>query len=129
MGDEYYISVVGGAHIYIDASAITGTVTYYDGEEKLGTSKYSYGGSEKLKTYDKDGYEFVGWFADAEFKTAVTELDYTNPVDITLYAKYKKISASGNEGGKKGGCGSAIGVSFAALTALAAGFVVFSKRR
>lgn len=136
MEGTYYIYVMGGANVYIEADVQSGKVTYYDGEEKLGTSKYTYGGDEPLKAYDKEGYTFVGWYTDAELTQAYGGLDYNNPVDITLYAKYvfgteipNPDTGKEDETDKKGGCGSVIGVSVAALTALAAGFVVFNKRK
>ena len=43
-----------------------------------------------LKTPVRDGYEFVGWYADASYET---EYDFNAPIteDITIYAKMKKL--------------------------------------
>jgi len=83
------------------------------------------GGSEELKTFEKEGYEFVGWYIDSALKNKFVALDYSNPTDITLYAKYKKL------GGKKG-CGGNMdgGAAFVAGAAvLTAAAVVICKKK
>ena len=50
------------------AAAKKFTVTYKDGDNSLGTSKYTYGGNEAMKTApEKEGYTFEGWYSDASF--------------------------------------------------------------
>ncbi len=132
-----------GAEIVIIASAKECTVTYYDGQEKLGTSKYSYQGSETLKTFEKEGYTFVGWFTDAACTQAFTALDYDNPTDLTLYAKYTANGGAPDDGqpdgsnetptsGKNGcGCGSVVGSvsGLVGLVLLGAAAIVTAKRK
>lgn len=126
--DTYYMELSGPANIVIYASLKQGTVTYFDGEENLGTSKYTMGGSEELRTFEKEGYEFEGWYTDVALKNKFEALDYSDPVDITLYASYKKIGGEG----KRGCAGSlAGGVSLAAgLGAVAvAAAIVWKKKK
>lgn len=88
----YFVDIVEGGLISIDAGKQTFTVTYMDGTEKLSTSKYTEGGNEQLKTFTKDGYTFEGWYLDASFSEEFTGLDYANPTNITLYSKWKSVA-------------------------------------
>ena len=134
-GDEYYIELAGGAEVIIEASAEEFTVTYYDGNSKLGTSKYTHNGDETLKSFDKEGYTFDGWYTDAALTKPFAALDYANPVDISLYAKYTKTdggsSSSDSAGGEtsdNSGCGSVEGIS-AGFVILAAGAAIALKKK
>ena len=122
----YYVDILEGALVYIDAQAAEFTVTYMDGEEKLSTSKYTAGGNEQLKEFPKDGYTFEGWYLDAELTQKFEGLDYSNPSNITLYAKYVAIS-SGND--SSNGCGGAIVSSLLGLSLIAAGLFISKKKR
>lgn len=139
---NYYVSVSGGAQVVIEASAKKFTVTYYDGTEKLGTSKYSYQGSEELKSFDKSGYTFVGWYTDADLTQAFTTLDYENPADIALYAKYEAGNAPGSsdsgggtsagesgDNSERSGCGSVVGISAGVALLGVAAVMALKKRR
>ena len=88
----YYIDIAEGGLIVIDAEKESYTVTYMDGSEKLSISKYTEGGSEYLKEFTKDGYTFVGWYLDAALTEEFTGLDYENPSNIVLYAKWQPLS-------------------------------------
>lgn len=141
-GDEdgiYYVDIKGGAVIEIDAIAKKFTVTYKDGAESLGTSKYTYGGSEALKQApEKVGFTFEGWYLDEALSEKFTSLDYQNPKNLTLYAKYVKSQNGGSSSGDGsstggetgGGCGGSISAMSGALTLLgAAAVAVLGKRK
>ncbi len=128
----YFFDIGGPCNIEIYASVRQGTVSYYDGTEKLGTSKYSVGGNEELKTFEKEGYRFEGWFTDAECKNAFAGLDYSDPADITLYAKYTAVGGGNGENGGKRGCGGNLTISavvFAGALVLTAGAVLAVKKK
>lgn len=136
----YYFDIGGPCDIEIFASVRQGTVSYYDGADKLGTSQYSAGGNEALKTFDKEGYEFAGWYTDAECKNAFTGLDYTNPTNITLYAKYNALGGGNGNGGNgdnsgnggKKGCSGSLSAGVLAVTgaiAIAAGGVLVVRKK
>lgn len=138
---NYYLEIAGGADVIIEAQPLEYTVTYYDGTEKLGESTYTHGGDEALETFEKEGYTFDGWFTDEALTQTFEGLDYENPSDIALYAKYTAVSdtpgtsestgggtsAGTSAGGSSGGCGSVAGISAAAL--LAAGAAIALKKR
>ena len=121
------------------AAAKKFTVTYKDGDNSLGTSKYTYGGNEAMKTApEKEGYTFEGWYSDASFSAdkKVEALDYNNPANITLYAKYVKTggnsgSGSTDNGGNKGGCKSSVaGIGgVAMLMGVAAVYTLARKKK
>ena len=120
----YYADILEGGLIYINAKVQSFIITYMDGEEKLSTSNYTTGGNEQLKEFPaKEGYNFVGWFTNAELTEAFGGLDYNNPSDITLYAKYEAISNGSN------GCGGAILTSLLGISLLGLGLFVSKKKR
>jgi endo-1,4-beta-xylanase len=47
-----------------------------------------------LQDPEKKGYEFAGWYADADFTTPVTEITADSTGVATVYAKWSKISVS-----------------------------------
>jgi uncharacterized repeat protein (TIGR02543 family) len=131
----YYIDIVEGALISINATGSASTVTYKDGTKTLGTSEYTAGGSEELRTFTKEGYTFEGWYLDEALTQKFTELDYTNPVDITLYAKWTANATTdpGTDPGKedpvsKKGCKGSIAASIIGLS-LVLGTVAFIRKR
>ncbi len=66
------------------------TVTYYDGENVIQATPVEENTTINTWTPDKkEGFEFKGWFADAEFTTA---FDFTQPItaDTAVYAKYEE---------------------------------------
>lgn len=38
------------------------------------------------------GFEFIGWYAESDYKTKVTEIDTESVADITLYAKWYEMT-------------------------------------
>ena len=50
-----------------------------------------------LKDPTKEGYNFEGWYLESNFKTKITEINEDRG-DITLYAKWSKISTPTDEG-------------------------------
>ena len=120
----YQLEVTGGAHVYIDAELPSGKVSYYDGENLIGTKTYTYGGNEALYTPEaKEGYVFAGWFYDEELTQECTALDYNNPKNIKLYAKYVAEEAP------KKGCNSVLGGGAFALLGLAAAVIAFFRKK
>lgn len=44
----------------------------------------------KLANPTKDGYHFLGWYTDPEYKNQITEITYAESGEITLYAKWEE---------------------------------------
>lgn len=44
-----------------------------------------------LETASREGYDFEGWFTDAQFANKITEIPAGNTEDVTVYAKWKPI--------------------------------------
>lgn len=123
-------------------------VTYYVGEVE--TELYYNYGAEVPLTAPESELEFVGWYADAEYATPVTELTATE--DTELYAKFvedepeqsaeESAEPSAEEpadksteepaassGKKKGGCGGSVaGIGLLSLT-MALGFAFVVRRK
>ena len=84
----------------------------------------------------KDGYTFVGWYADQNctiafnFNTAIT-------ADTTIYAKWTENQGGNNQGGAgtpaPKGCGSFVNgeglITLAVCTLLGGAFVAIKKKR
>lgn len=62
------------------------------GGQKSDTSKYPasyiYGQTYELDTPVKDGYDFYGWYADAEYSVRVKSITTKHHENLTLYAKW-----------------------------------------
>ncbi len=72
-------------------------VTFVDGETVLYTSYFADGQQYTVvapKAPEKEGYDFVGWYADADFTTG---FDFSQPVsaDVTIYARFLEEGATG----------------------------------
>lgn len=115
---EYQVSFSGGACIIVEAHKTSYAITYMEGQTKLGSSSYTYNGAEVLLGFDKEGYEFEGWYTDEALTQKFTALNYENPENITLYAKYVKIT--NNNGGN---LGLILGIVFGSLAVIATGTV------
>ena len=63
------------------------TYTYYDGDTVLGTDTLVEGDSWGSKFYEKEGYEFKGWYTDSAFTTEYAD-GSTATANTNLYAKY-----------------------------------------
>lgn len=94
----YEVTTKRGVTIVILAGVQKYTVSYYDGIQSLGTSTYTKGGVEKLSSFTKVGYTFEGWYSDAGLTQKFTELNYSQPTDLKLYAKYVLITEPANKG-------------------------------
>ena len=64
-------------------------VSFYDGYERVHFEKVDYNTPVTLYTYEKDNYNFIGWYTDPTFKTLY---DATANVtkDLNLYARTEK---------------------------------------
>ena len=69
------------------------TITYKDGNNtlELNPSVYEVGNTLKLPTYEKEGYEFVGWFLSKISLHKCEEITEDMRGDITLYARFTEI--------------------------------------
>jgi len=72
-------------------------VTFVDGETVLATSYFADGQQYTVvapAAPTKEGYDFVGWYADADFTTG---FDFSQPVtgDVTIYARFLEEGATG----------------------------------
>ncbi len=47
-------------------------------------------GTVKLLPLSAKGYTFMGWYADENYETSVTEIDTSKPANITLYAQWDR---------------------------------------
>lgn len=134
----YSATINNGGEINVMAAATKFTVTYMDGTNRLGTSKYTYNGNEAMSEAPaKEGYEFEGWYSDMALTKKVEALDYENPSKITLYAKYVKASVpttsgagdnSGNTASSSSCNGSVAGMS-GLVTLLGVTALIFKKKR
>lgn len=66
------------------------TATCSDGGYYSGTTgRYLEGTSHSLTAFTNDGYEFVGWYLNGEFYTALRSFSYTiGKEDLNFYAKF-----------------------------------------
>ena len=67
------------------------TITYMDGEEtlNLAPAQYNPGVAVTLPTPEKTGYDFGGWYTNAEFTSErVTEVATTETEDLTFFSKW-----------------------------------------
>ena len=67
------------------------TITYMDGEEtlNLAPAQYNPGVAVALPVPTKTGYDFGGWYTDAEFTSErVTEVATTETEDLTFFSKW-----------------------------------------
>lgn len=51
-----------------------------------------YNETVKLKNPTRKGYAFKGWYTDKKFKNKVTKISQSSKKDITLYAKWSKVT-------------------------------------
>ena len=118
IGGEYEVSFSGGACIIVESHKTAYAITYMEGKTVLGSSNYTYNGAEVLSDFNKEGYEFEGWYTDEALTQKFAALDYENPENITVYAKYVKIA---NNNGSN--LGLILGIVFGSLAVIAAGTV------
>ena len=51
-------------------------------------TEYITGEEKEIKSPTKEGYVFVGWYTDSEYKNVITKISNDMNKDITLYAKW-----------------------------------------
>ena len=67
----------------------TVTITFNsNGGSIVESQVFVVGVNYQLEIPTKEGYEFIGWYLDAEFKVLVNSNDFTSDKDATLYAKW-----------------------------------------
>lgn len=64
------------------------TVNYYDGANIIKTTELDENSTIENYNYEKDGYEFLGWYTDSAL-TKEFDFDTTLTKNISLYAKLK----------------------------------------
>lgn len=86
--DQYYIEYTLAYTLKSNYSII-----YKDGNNilDLNPSTYEVGDSITLPTYEKEGYEFVGWFLSSISLHKYVEINPNMRGDITLYARFNEI--------------------------------------
>lgn len=69
----------------------TVTVTFYDGDTVLKTEKVESGKTVTEYTPEKEGYEFLGWYATPSFSF---EYDFSSPVtaDVSIFSNWKSTA-------------------------------------
>lgn len=69
------------------------TIIYKDGNNilDLNPSTYEVGNTLTLPTYEKEGYEFVGWFLSSISLHKYEEITPNMRGDITLYARFTEV--------------------------------------
>lgn len=55
-------------------------------------SSYTTGDDITLSSPSCPGFEFIGWYAEPDYKTEVTKIDASSDSDITLYAKWYEMT-------------------------------------
>lgn len=55
-------------------------------------SSFSKGDNITLSAPECPGFEFIGWYAESDYKTEVTQIDTSSDADITLYAKWYEMT-------------------------------------
>ncbi len=53
---------------------------------------YYYNEKVSLKDATRKGYTFAGWYSDSKFKNKVTTISKTSAKNVTLYAKWTKVT-------------------------------------
>lgn len=56
-----------------------------------------YNKNVKLKAPERKGYEFAGWYKDSKFKKKITTISKSTKKNITVYAKWTKVSVKKTE--------------------------------
>lgn len=69
------------------------TITYKDGNNtlELNPNTYEVGNILTLPTYEKEGYEFIGWFLSSISLHKYEEITPNMRGDITLYARFTEV--------------------------------------
>ena len=69
-------------------------VTFYDGNEKLdlGLDSYTEGEEVALPIYNKEGYQFDGWYLSDKSMTEYQIIDKDNTTNLMFYAKCTPLS-------------------------------------
>lgn len=98
------------------------------GFEQTGVSSYTYGTSVTLPLYERPGYEFLGWFDNAEFAgSAIIEVAAGQSGDKHYYAKWspKTYSISYRLGADESGETPPDGIDLSAFESYQTGNVAF----
>lgn len=90
---DFNSAVTKNITLYAKWTPNTYTITYVlDGgtNSSNNPAEYTYGtGVASFDNPTKEGYEFLGWFAESTFTTRFTQITSTQSGNVTLYAKWK----------------------------------------
>nr|MCR5237264.1 InlB B-repeat-containing protein [Lachnospiraceae bacterium] len=90
IGEDAY----GDKTLYAKFTGNSYNITYeLNGGSNPGTNLTSYNYGDGVESFadavPPEGYNFVGWFEDSDFKTPITKIATDRHGDVTLYAKYE----------------------------------------
>lgn len=92
---SFSVQLKDGTSSYGSAT-VTHTITYKDGDSILYTDAAAVEGSNITYSPKKYGYDFEGWYTEAELTNKV-DSSYTVTADDTLYAKWTAWTTTGIE--------------------------------
>ena len=100
---DFETAVTDDVTIYAKWTINKYNVTFKDGDTTLSEAEVEYGGKvEQPANPTKSGYNFAGWFADAEFTVAFDFESSTVTDNLTIYAKFTaKSNGSGGSSAVK----------------------------
>lgn len=84
---------IGVVTLYAKFTPKTYSITYepYGGAHTNTVSSYTYGvGIDSFAPATKEGYNFEGWYRDADFMTKVESITATDTGNLNLYAKFTR---------------------------------------
>lgn len=92
--DKSIKNVKGNLEVVATYGIVSHNISFFDGSEKLdlGMKTYNEGEVVTLPTYEKEGYEFIGWFLSDLSMTNYKELDGSNTTNLLLYARFLPLA-------------------------------------
>lgn len=87
-----FIAPPNNTTVYAKWTAKTYNISYVNAVvENTNPTTYTYGTSVVLKSLNRTGYTFDGWYLDEEYSEKITSISSTTYGDLILYAKWKVI--------------------------------------
>lgn len=68
------------------------TVTFDNGDTITVKEGQTIGSEEAIPEVSREGYNFIGWYTEAEYVNRVATIEKGHTGDITLYAKFTKVN-------------------------------------